>query len=145
MDLHTLLRALYAAILLAVSYTDIRWRRIPNRIIYPGILIALFAAFLEPNWANALLAGIAAASIFIIPILLFGTHQAGVGDVKMALFVGLILAFPDVLYAIAISAITALLVHIPGLGLGRVSRKTSIPFGPFLAFGTLVMLISRWV
>ncbi len=143
--LQLVLIVLYLVLLAVISYTDLRWRRIPNRLIYPAILLALLAALLDSNLPGALIGGLAGALIFGIPTVLFGSQRAGAGDAKLALFMGLVLTFPIVLYAIILACIAALLVIVPGVLLKRWNRQTVIPFGPFLAFATAVLLLLRLI
>ncbi len=137
------LSVVYLIVLVVVSYTDLRWRRIPNRLIYPAILLALLAALLTPNLAGALVGGLIGALLFGVPTLILGSSRAGAGDAKLALFMGLVLTFPIVLYAIALACLGSLLVIVPGVFLKRWNRKTVIPFGPFLAGATCVFLLLR--
>ncbi len=137
------LSVVYFVVLVAVSYTDLRWRRIPNRLIYPAILLALIAALLTSSLLEALAGGLAGMLLFGIPMLVLGPSRAGAGDAKLALFMGLVLTFPVVLYGIAFACLSALLVIVPGVLLKRWNRSTVIPFGPFLALAMAVFLLLR--
>ncbi len=134
---------IYLMILVIVSYADLRWRRIPNHLIYPAILLALLAAFLASDLPGALAGGIAGALVFGVPMLLTGSVRARAGDIKLALFMGLVLTFPIVLYAIALACTLAVLVIVPSALHKGWNRKTLIPFGPFLASAMAVFLILR--
>ena len=60
------------------------------------------------------------------------------GDVKFALFMGLILGYPSILVAFYVAFIIG---AIYGLGLiifRKANKKNQVPFGPFLVLGTLV-------
>jgi prepilin signal peptidase PulO-like enzyme (type II secretory pathway) len=140
-----ILDVLYIAILVTVSYTDLRWRRIPNAVVIPGILIAFLAAIFNSQLPAALLGGFVGGIFFVVPAIIFGSERAGMGDVKLALFMGLVLGWPDVLYAIGIAALSALSVFVPLLLLRRVATKAPIPFGPFLALGALVFIVSNLI
>lgn len=141
MDIRLGLYGLFVLVLLVVSYADLRWRRIPNLIILPAIAIALVITLVGDDRVGALAGGLTGAAVFVIPVLLFGPNQAGVGDVKLALFIGLVLGFPAVLGALEIAALAALVVIIPGVLFRHWNRKTILPFGPFLALGALLVLL----
>jgi prepilin signal peptidase PulO-like enzyme (type II secretory pathway) len=136
----------YIVVLTAVAYSDFRERRIPNRIIYPAILVALGAMFRFPGWGSALLGGVAAALVFIVPVFVYGPERAGIGDVKLAFFIGLIFGFDMPLYwALLVGFGSAALVGVVGILLRKMSRKSLLPFGSFLALGAIARLITQMV
>lgn len=140
MRLFTLvLEGLAAAVLIYVSITDLRQRRIPNRIMFPALLLALAAALIRPERAALLLGGLAAGGLFLIPTLIYGLERAGGGDVKLALFIGLILGWPAIFPALLITFLSAAIFTAGGLLLRKLTRRSVIAFGPFLAFGGLVV------
>jgi prepilin signal peptidase PulO-like enzyme (type II secretory pathway) len=142
----------YLVVLTAVAYSDFRERRIPNRIIYPAILVALGAMFhcpdwgRFPGWGRALLGGAVAALVFIVPVFIYGPERAGIGDVKLAFFIGLIFGFSMTLYwALLVGFGSAALVGLVGILLRKMSRKSLLPFGSFLALGAIAFLIAQMV
>jgi prepilin signal peptidase PulO-like enzyme (type II secretory pathway) len=136
----------YLVALIAVAYSDFRKRLIPNRIIYPAILVALGAMFRFPGWGSALLGGAIAALVFIVPIFIYGPERAGIGDVKLAFFIGLIFGFSLTLYwALLVGFGSAALVGVVGIFLRKMSRKSLLPFGSFLALGAIAFLITQMV
>jgi len=127
--------------LVVVSATDIEHRIIPNVIVLPAAAIVLAAnSALHPSlqWALAALG----ASGFLFGAALAYPKGMGMGDVKLALLMGAALG-RTVPVALMIGMIAAL---IPGLYLlarhGQAARKMGIPFGPFLALGSLVALFA---
>ncbi len=136
----------YLVALMAVAYSDLRERRIPNRIIYPAILVALGAMFRFPGWGRALLGGAVAALVFIVPVFIYGPDRAGIGDVKLAFFIGLIFGFSMTLYWALLAGFgSAALVGLVGILLRKMGRKSLLPFGSFLAFGAIAFLITQMV
>ncbi|MDH4135395.1 MAG: A24 family peptidase [Anaerolineae bacterium] len=143
----------YIVVLIAVAYNDLRERRIPNRIIYPAILVALGAMFYHfpdwgrfPGWGIALLGGVAAALVFTVPVFIYGPDRAGIGDVKLAFFIGLIFGFSvPLLWALLIGSGSAALVGLVGILLRKMGRKSLLPFGSFLALGAIARLIAQMV
>jgi leader peptidase (prepilin peptidase) / N-methyltransferase len=133
--------AFFCATLVAISATDIEHRIIPNRIVLPGaviVLVAKTALDLSPEWAIAALA----ASSFLFVFLLAYPKGMGMGDVKLALLMGAALG-RTVPVALMLGMIAAL---VPSLVLfarhGSKARKMAIPFGPFLALGSVVALFA---
>jgi leader peptidase (prepilin peptidase)/N-methyltransferase len=125
--------------LVAVSATDIEHRIIPNKIVLPAAVIVLAAnsaLHLSPVWAL----GALGASGFLFAAALAYPKGMGMGDVKLAFLMGAALG-KTVSVAMMIGMVAAL---VPGIYLlaryGQAGRKIRIPFGPFLALGSVVAL-----
>jgi leader peptidase (prepilin peptidase)/N-methyltransferase len=127
--------------LVVLSAIDIERGIIPNRIVLPAAAIVLVAQLaLFPGQASEwALAAVLAALALMIPQLV-GRSWMGMGDVKLALLLGATLGW-GVLGAVLIAFLctfpVAVLVLVRG---GLAARKTTIPFGPFLALGALIVL-----
>jgi leader peptidase (prepilin peptidase)/N-methyltransferase len=131
--------AFFCAVLVAVTATDLTHRIIPNRIVLPAaviILVAQTALEPSPQWALAALG----ASAFLFAAVLAYPAGMGMGDVKLALVMGAALG-KTVPVALMLGMFSAL---VPALVLftrhGAAARKMGIPFGPFLALGSVVAL-----
>ncbi len=137
----TAVAAFFCSVLVAVSVTDLERRVIPNRIVLPAsaiVLVAQTALQPSPEWA----AGGAGASLFLLLSALAYPAGMGMGDVKLALLLGVMLG-RDVPVALMVGMLSAL---VPAALLfarhGGAARKMRIPFGPFLAFGGVVALFA---
>jgi prepilin signal peptidase PulO-like enzyme (type II secretory pathway) len=139
-------RALVAAfagtVLVVLSAIDLERGIIPNRIVLPAagvVLIAQVALF--PGQAfEWVVAAILAALVLMIPQLLRRSWM-GMGDVKLALLLGATLGW-GVLGAVFLAfmcvfpvALLLLIRH------GSAARRMTIPFGPFLSLGGLIVLL----
>jgi leader peptidase (prepilin peptidase) / N-methyltransferase len=135
--------AFVAGVLVAVSVVDIEERRIPNRIVLPAAAAVLLAQIaLEPGGAPEwLLASFGAALFLLVPRLAYPAGM-GLGDVKLAFFIGAALGqavVPALVLAVFAAFVFAVVVLIHG---GAAARKTALPFGPFLALGAIVVLLA---
>jgi len=136
-----LVAACLAGVLVVLAAIDIQRGIIPNRIVLPASgLILLGDVVLFPNRAlEWVLAGLVAAVVLAMPALL-GRAWMGMGDAKLALLLGVGLGwgvFGALLVGFLCVFPVALLVLIRG---GAAARKTTIPFGPFLSLGALIVL-----
>ncbi|HEV3478276.1 MAG TPA: prepilin peptidase [Gaiellaceae bacterium] len=136
-----LVAALFCAVLVAVTATDITHRIIPNRIVLPAFVVILAAqTALEPSpeWA---LSALAASGFLFLAVLAYPSGM-GMGDVKLALVMGAALG-KVVAVAMMLGMFAAL---VPSVFLfarhGAAARKMGIPFGPFLALGSVVALFA---
>jgi len=131
--------AVFCIALVAVSATDLEHRIIPNKIVLPAAAVVLAAQTVlhpSPEWALCALG----ASGFLFVAALAYPAGMGMGDVKLALLMGAMLG-RTVSVALMLGMFAALL---PGIVLlakyGQKARKMGIPFGPFLALGSVVAL-----
>ena len=133
--------AFFCIVLVAVSATDIEHRIIPNRIVLPAAAI-VFAANTAVHPSLEWTIGGLAAFGFLFAAALAYPAGMGMGDVKLALLMGLALG-RTVSVALMIGMVAAL---VPGVVLlakhGQAARKMRIPFGPFLALGSVVALFA---
>jgi len=131
--------AFFCIALVAVSGTDVEHQIIPNRIVLPAAVLVLAAnTALHPSFEWGL--GALGASGFLFAAALAYPKGMGMGDVKLALLMGAALG-RTVPVALMLGMVAAL---VPGLYLlarhGSAARKMRIPFGPFLALGSVVAL-----
>lgn len=144
------LTAAFCLLLIAISSTDFDRRRIPNVLVYPGILAAVAAA---PAWPDrsigSIAAGGAAALAAAVLLLLLGALAGaaarsretafGLGDAKLILLIGLLTGWPAVLSALLLGIVAAGIVA--GVLLVLRGRGSTYSYGPYLAAGAVVVLL----
>jgi leader peptidase (prepilin peptidase)/N-methyltransferase len=142
--------ALFLAVMLAVALIDARWRIVPNRVVYPSLILALVAlvvaqlAGVEVDVVRGLI-GLAAYAgpLFLVAVVV--PHGMGMGDVKLVALIGLVLGSLGLLYvavAAGVGIILGGLGAIAALAVLGYGRKQHIPFGPFLAGGAVVAALA---
>ncbi len=133
------LAAFFCAVLVAVSVIDLEHRIIPNRIVLPATAVVLVANTLRDPSPKWLLAGLGASGFLLAAALVYPAGM-GMGDVKLALLMGVALG-PTVAVALMAGMLASM---VPSLVLfarhGMKARKMGFPFGPFLAIGSVVAL-----
>jgi leader peptidase (prepilin peptidase)/N-methyltransferase len=133
--------AVFCAALVAITATDLEHRIIPNRIVLPAAVVVLAAqTALDPSieWVAAA----AGAFLFLFVAALAYPAGMGMGDVKLAFLMGAALG-RTVPVALMLGMIAAMLPAIVLLARhGSQARKMGIPFGPFLALGSVVALFA---
>lgn len=143
-------------LLIIIFVFDFKHYIIPNRIIYPAIVIALIFnlfAFGEEifskaehfqfltsnqflNFKYSVLSAFFAAIFFLLIILISKGKWMGWGDVNLVFFMGLFLSYPNILVALFLSFFTGAIIGTGLIILGKKQLKSEIPFGPFLITGT---------
>lgn len=137
--------------LVALAVYDMRWQLLPDKIVLPLGIIGVILGFLRFYVHDdlGLLATIVqmAGGVAVISGLYFVLHYmsrgawVGFGDVKLNVFIGLILGWQSALLAVFLANILGLLVVLPGLLLKKITPKSRIPFGPFLIAACIIALL----
>jgi leader peptidase (prepilin peptidase)/N-methyltransferase len=140
-----------AAGLVALSVIDLEHFLLPNRIVYPLALATLalltLGALGDGDWGafrRAGLGGVVATLTFGVIYLLSPRRRMGFGDVKLAFVLGLALGWlgwGELVLGLYCGFLAGALVGGALTVLRRLGRKEPLPFAPFLAFGTLVVLL----
>lgn len=142
------LLAPFAAVLVALSVIDLEHRRLPNAIVYPSVVIAailivvarVLGGPLDPVGAAI---GFAAYGGTLLLIALVSRGGIGIGDVKLAGLIGLVVGavdLPSVGVAAGAGILFGGLAGIVALLRGA-DRRSALPFGPMLAAGALVAVL----
>jgi leader peptidase (prepilin peptidase)/N-methyltransferase len=129
----------FCAVLVAVSAIDLEHRIIPNRIVLPATAVILVANTLRDPSVEWLVAGAGAFTFLLVTALIYPAGM-GMGDVKLAALMGVALGVtvPVALMAGMLAAMAPTFVLFARHG--SKARKMGIPFGPFLALGSVVAL-----
>jgi leader peptidase (prepilin peptidase)/N-methyltransferase len=140
----------FFAALLAVSAIDLERFLVPNRIVYPSLVASVVllggAAVLGSDLGDLGrgVLGAAAASGSLLVLALISPRGMGMGDVKLALLLGLYLGWlgwGHVALGLFLGFLLGSLVGI-GLLVARVrGRKDPLPFAPFLAAGAVLAVL----
>jgi prepilin signal peptidase PulO-like enzyme (type II secretory pathway) len=141
--------AFYACLFIIIFVIDLEQGLILNKVVYPGMVVALLLALLPQSWltqviepgiASAALGGSIGFAIFLL-IALVSRGGMGWGDVKLAALIGLATGFPLVFLAIIMGAILGGIVAVALMIVKKRKFKETIPFGPFLALAAMVTLL----
>ena len=131
--------------LLVIAVYDFKWRIIPDKIIYPAIVVVLiFNLFEISKYQNIMIflwpfLVALIAFLFFFMFFYFSKGRAmGLGDAKLSFLIGLflspLLAIAAFMLAFVIGAASGIIL----IGLGKKSLKSQIAFGPFLVLGAAI-------
>lgn len=143
-----LFKVLVICVLVILFIIDLKIGLLPDRITYPAIIFASFylisVAAVTSDWTPLIwsfLSGVIAAGFFAILIILTRGKGMGWGDVKYVLFLGIALGFPKIVAAIFLAFLLGAIVAIFLLISGKKRFGQTIPFGPFLSLGALLVIL----
>ena len=128
-------------IMIVVFIYDLRWYLILDIITLPaGLVILIFNLFLGMSWQNLLLSGIIGGSFFLIQFVVSKGKWIGGGDIRLGWLIGLALGWPGLVAAIIISYFIGSIVGLGLIAAGKKKWGSEVPFGVFLAVGSVITL-----
>jgi leader peptidase (prepilin peptidase)/N-methyltransferase len=142
---------LLTAALVALSAIDLEHYLLPNRIIYPvgfaSVALLAIAALLDHNWTaffRACECGAVAFGCFLV-IHIASPRGMGFGDVRLSAILGLYLGWlgwGELMAGLFAGFVVGAVAGVAVMAVvGMRGRKYHIPFGPFLAFGTMTIVL----
>jgi leader peptidase (prepilin peptidase)/N-methyltransferase len=139
-------RLVLATALIVLFTIDLEHQLLPNRITLPGILAGFAFSFVAPPGpvdsllgivlGGGVLYGIAAAYYLVRK-----EEGMGMGDVKMLAMVGAFLGWKAVLLTLVLSSFAGAVIGMAMMALHRGTLRYALPFGTFLAVGTLIAML----
>ncbi len=136
---------------IALSFYDLKCHRLPNKLntalYFSGFTSLSIDAILHDRLnrlQDAVFASIVLGALFLIASLL-SKGGMGMGDVKLALSIGLYTGYTSAISVYVAAMISFAIGSVFGIAImffGRGTKKTAIPFGPFMLAGAL---ISIWI
>jgi leader peptidase (prepilin peptidase)/N-methyltransferase len=129
-------------ILIVISFIDYKHKRIPNIITVPGMIIGLVWAIC--NGRAELFdcgLGLLLGGAILLPVSYFYPQGMGMGDVKLLALIGAFVGVKSVVLLLFIAAALGIIIGLILIGCKVITRKTPIPFGPFLAVGAIVTML----
>jgi len=160
---------LLVALAVVITYTDVRYRRIPNKFVLAALIggLVLNTVFGGLNGLLTSLAGCAVAFVLMLALHIFGAM--GAGDVKLFAAIGSIIGLRMVLPTFAVILITGLVLAVysmirgglvratlfgvfqffvgflPGWQVPRFAapadRRHTLPYGVAITFGSLISIV----
>lgn len=140
--IQSIIYALMLLVLIVIAAIDAKQKIINQRLLFVLLIGSLAAIFINKD-LNIFSAVSASVIIFtILSLIHYISHKAlGFGDVKLcsciALYLGMQKTFSMLLIAIIICGLAALIL----LCANKSNKHRELPFAPFAAIGTFIVLI----
>lgn len=107
----------------------------PSLIGYYSMMFGSFGNI----WVNHIIAAVINLIFFGLIIMLSRGRGMGMGDLKLAGALGLILGWPDAVFAVCLAFIVGALASIILMAWKKKKIKDTVPFGPFLVIGSALV------
>lgn len=142
------------SMLLVIFAYDLQYMEIPMIVLWSAVgwvivyfLLNDFANFDKANSIlsvrifSGMLAGIISFAFFFIMASVSKERWMGLGDAYLGFLVGLIVGWPQTLFALMVSFALGAIVGIILMALKKKTLKSQIPFAPFLVLGALIAIV----
>lgn len=126
------------SLFMIIIVSDIHYMIIPDKILiwFAGIFLLERIIWPLNPWWDSLLGAVSGFTLLLI-IALVSKGGMGFGDVKLYAVIGFVLGFKLVLLSFFLSTLYGAVIGSLAMLFRIVKRRQPIPFGPFIAAGTL--------
>ena len=148
--------ALFAVWLVSLVYLtilfvyDVRHSLLPDVLVWPltalgdigfALLMQLQALPYSPWPLEAFLALLPVTGVYWLLHTISGGRWIGFGDVKLGIFIGLMLGWQGGVFALLVANYLGFFWILPALLRGKLDRSSRMPFGPFLIVATFIVFL----
>lgn len=131
---------IFSSVLLVISIIDLQTMEIPDEPFLFGMFFGIIFFIFEKNYVNTLIGVIIPPIIFFLIIVLSKGGMGG-GDFKLSFLFGLYLGFPKIIPWFFLSFIIGFFPAIYMLLTKKGTRKTPLPFGPFMSLSGIITFL----
>jgi len=147
LSIQSLIYIILSSALIIIAFIDLNEQIVPDVISLPGIGVGLILSFFVPylSFINSALGVVVGGGIILIIALvgsmIFKKEAMGGGDVKLAAMIGAFLGWRYTIISLFLGFFLGDLAGI-FLILSKIkSKEDMVPFGPFIALGSLITLL----
>lgn len=143
------------SLLLVIFIYDLKYMEIPMVVLWLGVALAiafltyqdwaLFVPGLETVLSLKLFSGVLGGGLLFL--FFFGLSWysketwMGEGDAYLGLLIGLIVGWPNVIFALMLSSVLGVVVSVGLMLAKKKTLKSQVPFAPFLVAGTFLTIL----
>ena len=82
-----------------------------------------------------------AIALCVVFIAVLSPGAMGMGDVKLTIFLGIIVGYPEIVIVLFLAFVSGGLIAAIMLALKKINRKDTIAFGPYLALAGMITIL----
>ena len=133
---------IFVILLIIIFVYDAKYQMILSGVVWAGAAIGLAFNFfvLQYSFFSLLIGVVVGGGFFLLQYLISKGRWVGGGDVRLGTMMGLWLGWPNVLAALFVAYVVGAISAIPLLVFKKKEMRSEIPFGTFLAVGTVVAM-----
>ncbi|WP_318508192.1 prepilin peptidase [Bacillus sp. T3] len=127
------------SLFIVITVSDLAYMIIPDKVLLVFATFFLVERLLIPltPWWDSLI-GAVVGFVLLLAIALISKGGMGGGDIKLFALIGFVVGVKLVLLAFFLSTLLGAVLGLAGMALKLVKKGKPIPFGPFIAAGTML-------
>jgi len=147
LSIQSLVYIILSSALIIIAFIDLQEQIIPDIISLPGIVVGLILSFIVPyiSFINSALGALVGGGIILIIAwvgsIIFKKEAMGGGDVKLTAMIGAFLGWRYTIISLFLGFFLGALTGIVLIMTKIKKREDDIPFGPFIALGSIITLL----
>lgn len=133
---------LVTCFLIVIFVYDLKNMIIPDEMLFPAIVLAIIYTLFQNAYQMTLaFEGVLVAAGFLGILYLLGRGKwMGLGDVKLAVLLGLLTPYPVIIVSLFLAFILGSIVGLIMIAYKKKSFNSEVPFGPFLIIGLYITI-----
>jgi leader peptidase (prepilin peptidase) / N-methyltransferase len=142
-NLELIVALFFISILVVITQTDLQAMRIPNAVVVVAVAGAIgLRLWIHPlplwDYLSAMFVGSGLLlAIGLVSGWILKRETMGAGDVKLYVFIGLILGIKLTVFSLFAASVIGLIIGLVQRMRGRHEKYAEVPFGPSIALGSL--------
>ena len=147
LSIQSLVYIILLSALIIIAFIDLQEQIIPDVISLPGIVVGLILSFIVPymSFINSVLGTLVGGGIILIIAwvgsIIFKKEAMGGGDAKLTAMIGAFLGWRYTIISLFLGFFLGALTGIILIMTKIKKREDAIPFGPFIALGSIITLL----
>ncbi len=139
----------FVSFLIVIFVYDLKHYLILDKVLIPGVALAMVYQIWQGQFRAAVLGAVLLSGFFGILYLVSRGRWIGLGDVKLGIFLGVLVPWPATLVLVFLAYFLGAAVALPLLLWGAKHLSDRLPFGTFLTLSAFVAMlwgeeIVRW-
>ncbi|NIA18681.1 MAG: prepilin peptidase [Simkaniaceae bacterium] len=138
--------AFFISLVITITFIDFDHQIIPNTLLLVGLIPGLYPFIRDglSSWSIYITGGFGLGLSFYaiarFGYIAFKKEAMGMGDVKYAALIGLIMGWQAAIVAMALAFLSAAAIVIVLFIIGKANIGQRIPFGPYMSIGAIIAL-----
>ncbi|RLB18569.1 MAG: prepilin peptidase [Deltaproteobacteria bacterium] len=139
-----ILYLLFTGSLVVITFIDLHHQIIPDVVSLPGIAVGFLSSFflISVSWIDSVIGIVAGGGALLVIAIIFekltGREGIGGGDIKLLAMIGAWMGWKALPFIVLVSSLAGTIIGGGALLITGKGYGVRIPFGPFLAMGTLI-------
>jgi len=135
------MQAVFACFLIVIFVYDFKHYLILDTVVYPAAALATVYQITQGQLVNGLYGVLILSGFFGFLYAVSRGRWIGMGDVKLGLFLGMLVPFPETIAVFFLAYFSGAIISLFLMAAGAKSLKDRVPFGTFLTVAAILAML----